>query len=431
MTDGSGQTAPTRRLPRAVRVGGTVGGAVVLSAALLASLALTALGRDTAEAATVLTVGRLVDVTLSDGTPVELADGDEVPRGATVTTKAGGAAQLTTRGREVLLGASTAVTVVDGARQELRRGLVLVDATDAPGVEVGTTAAAVRVAGDALTRLERGQAAVRVAVFRGDTDVRSAGRAGTRTVEELFQVQVPYGGLTGSTTPLVLTGDAWEQRYALDLVQDDRGLRALSAGLDASADDADAVLTTVPAGLRVVAATADPGAARGETLVSYLLATAAERGGERVDDRYATVRGYRRAGGSWGVVAALVDAGADGASSALDALLAPEGTLVAGPDGDPVDPVDVLLPPDTSAPSATPRPTQPTTRPGDPSTPPTTPPTTTPPTADPDPVADLVDTVLSIIPTPSATPLVPAVVGGVTGTVGGVVGGLSNGLTGR
>ncbi|MDP3714275.1 MAG: hypothetical protein Q8R60_17510 [Mycobacteriales bacterium] len=421
MTDGSGQTAPNRRLPRAV----AVGGAVVLSAGLLASLALTALGRDTADAATVLTVGRLVDVTLADGTPLELADGDEVPRGATVATKAGGAAQLTTRGREVLLGASTAVTVVDGARQELRRGLVLVDATDAPGVEVGTTAAAVRVAADALTRLERGQAAVRVAVFRGDTDVRSAGRAGTRTVEELFQVQVPYGGLTGSTTPLVLTGDAWEQRYALDLVQDDRGLRALSAGLDASADDADAVLTTVPAGLRVTAVTADPGAARGETLVSYLLATAAARGGARVDDRYATVRGYRRAGGSWGVVAALVEGGADGASSALDALLDPEGTLVAGPDGNSVDPVDVLLPPDASDPSvsATPRPTRPT----DPTT---DPPTTDPPTTDPDPVADLVDlvdTLLSIVPSPSATPLVPAVVGGVTGTVGAV----GDTLTGR
>lgn len=425
MTDGSGQTAPTRRLPRAV----AVGGAVVLSAGLLASLALTALDRDTADAATVLTSARQVDVTLSDGTPVELADGDEVPRGATVTTKAGGAAQLTTRGREVLLGASTAVTVVDGARQELRRGLVLVDATDAPGVEVGTTAAAVRVAGDALTRLERGQAAVRVAVFRGDTDVRSAGRAGTRTVEELFQVQVPYGGLTGSTTPLVLTGDAWEQRYALDLVQDDRGLRALSAGLDASATDAEAVLTTVPAGLRVAAVSADPGASRGETLVSYLLATAAERGGERVDDRYSTVRGYRRAGGSWGVVAALVDAGADGASSALDALLAPDGTLVAGPEGDPVDPVDVLLPPEAPAPtgSVAPRQTRPTSRPSDPSSPPTT----SPPTGEPDPVADLVDTVLSLVPTPTPTPLLPAVVGGVTGTVGGVVGGLGDGLTGR
>lgn len=416
MTDGSGQTAFADRLPRTV----AVGGAVVLSAALLASLGLAALGRDTAEAATHLTDQRLVDVTLPDGTPVEVADGGEVPRGATVTTRAGGAAELTTRGRVVLLGASSAVTVVDGAHQELERGLVLVDATDGPGLEVDTTAADVAVAGDSLTRLERGQAAVRVAVFRGDTDVRSAGRAGSRTVDELFQVQVPYGGLTGSTTPLVLTGDVWEQRYALDLVQDDRGLRALSSGLDASAEDSGAVLTAVPAGLRAAATTADPGAGRGETLVSYLLATSAGRGGDSVGDRYDTVRGYRRAGGSWGVVAALVATGADGASRALAALLDPDGSVVAGPAPGGDDPVGAVLPTRAPGPGATRRPTAPASRPptGGP------PPTTTSPTRDPDPVGDLVDTVLELVPSPvPPLPLggaVGSVVGGVTGAVDGV-----------
>lgn len=418
MTDASGQTAFADRLPRTV----AVGGAVVLSAALLASLALTALRRDTAEAATVLTSARLVDVALADGTPVELADGDEVPRGATVTTRAGGAAELTTRGRMVLLGASTAVTVLDGARQELDRGLVLVDATDGPGLEVDTTAADVEVAGDALTRLERGQAAVRVAVFRGDTDVRSAGRAGSRTVDELFQVQVPYGGLTGSTTPLVLTGDAWEQRYALDLVQDDRALRALSSGLDANAEDAGAVLTAVPAGLRAASTAADPGAARGETLVSYLVATTAARGGDTVDERYDTVRGYRRAGGSWGVVAALVETGADGASSALAALLDPDATIVAGPETSGLDPLDVVLPSQAPRPGATSRPSTST------APPPGGPPTTTPPTSDPDPVEELVDTVLGLVPTPTPTlpaPVLGQVVGGVVGTVDGITGTLT------
>lgn len=396
MTDETGQTGPAPAMPRRVAIGAAVTAAV----GLLASVGFTAFGPDAADAPTVLVSSRVTDVVLADGSTQLLDDGEQVPRGATVRTGQGGTAMLRTRGRDVLLGASTSVTVVDGARQVLARGLVLVDATDAPGVTIDGQAADVAVADGGLTRLERGPAALRVAVFDGRAKVRSSGRSGRRSVDRLFQVKVPYGGLAGTTTPLVLTNDDWEQRYALDLVQDDRDLRALATGLDGAGDQGALVLQTVPASVRT---DAGGGAPRSESLIPYLLATNATEGGRTVEQRYDTARGYRQDGGSWGVVAALVDAGADDAGRALDAMLGPD--LVALPDGSgQPDPSGVVGP---GAAATTPPAPDETSRPGSPPTrrPSSSPSPTPSPTSEPDAVDELIDTVVDLLPTPLPVPL--------------------------
>ena len=416
MTDAAGQSGrlPERRL--AVVCG------VAAAAVLLASLAVTVLRPSTAESATVLASATRASLVLPDGSSAPAEAGTEVPRGARVVTSSLGAAVLRTRARDVLLGASSEVTVLDGARQRLDRGQVLVDASDGPGLSLDASAAEVAVDDGALTRVERGRAALRVGVFDGATSVRSTGRAGRREVPELFQVQVPYGGLSGTTTPLVLTGDAWEQRYALRLVQDDGALRALVTGLEASRDDAAAVLTAAPAAVRSPAA--GSAAPASERLVSYLLATSASRVEGSVEVRYAQVRDYRDDGGSWGVVAALVGSGADDAGRALDAVLSPE--LQAAPEpGTTFDPDLVLGGPSPTAPTA--RPTSAGPRPttsGGPR------PTATPtPTTGPDPVTELVDTVVGLLPTPPApAPVLPAP--SAPAPSPGLLGGLVEGLLG-
>jgi hypothetical protein len=418
MTDAGGQTG--RRSVALVAAGAAT--------ALLASLLVAALRPGTAEAATTLAEATRAVVVLPDGATRSAEVGAEVPRGATVRTDGAGAAVLRTRDRDVLLGASTAVTVLDGARQRLDRGLVMVDALDAPGLRLEAGAADVTVPGDGLTRVERGPAALRVAVLDGDAGVRSTGRAGSREVPRLFQTQVPYGGLPGDTTPLVLTpGDAWEERYALDLVSDDRALRALATGLETSTADREAVLEVVPAS--VVEGQDGTGAPAGERLLSYLLAASARSGGDDPAARYATVRGYRAEGGSWGVVAALVDSGAEGVSAALDDALGTEAVALPGSPAT-FDPSLVLGGSPSPSTGATRGPSPRPTRPGSSATPSPS----APPTQDPDLVDELVDTVLSILPSPAA-PAVPGrspqpsrspgLLGGVTGPLGEVTGGLT------
>src|SRR5687768_428346 len=113
--------------------------AVAALAGLLAVVLLSAVGvaafrtTSVAGADTVLVEGADATVTLADGTTRDGRLGERVPRGATV--RAGTTAVvLETRERRVHLGQATAVTVVDGARQELREGYAMVDASRGPGV---------------------------------------------------------------------------------------------------------------------------------------------------------------------------------------------------------------------------------------------------------------------------------------------------------
>jgi len=275
-------------------------------------------GTDPAAAATVLHGVRAARV-VAAGRAVPARDGMVVPRGASVQTGPAGAARLVTQGRSVYVGAGTLLSVLDGVRERLDRGQLMIDSRRGPRLLVGTDAGDVRTPAGALTRVERA-AALRVGVFNGAAEVTPVGRsrAGVRVAVH-YQVQVPYGGLPQPTTALALRDDAWEQQLAADLVEADRYLNALGDTLDGS--DGAAVLTASPAVYR----TGPPptGPVRGEQALAVALAQTARRGGPSVQARLAAVSAARGSNGSWGVVAAIVDAPATGVGALLDRLRRP------------------------------------------------------------------------------------------------------------
>jgi len=161
-------------------------------------------------------------------------------------------------------------------------------------------------------------------------------RAGVR-VAELYQVQVPYGGLPQPTTALALRDDAWEQQLAADLVEADRYLNDLAGTLDGP--DGAAVLAASPVVYRVsqlvtgAVTGAVTGSARVEQALGVALAQAAHRGGRDVQARLAAVQAARGSTGSWGVVAAIVDAPATDVGALLDRLRRPAPAAAPAPGG--------------------------------------------------------------------------------------------------
>jgi hypothetical protein len=335
-------------------------------------------------------------------------DGMTVPNGATVRTDPGGSAALVAAGRTVLLGSDTAVTVVDGEREQLRQGLVMVDARRSPGLSLAAGAATVQTPRGGLARVERG-VLLRAASFGEKLTVRATGRKASAAVRRLYQVQVPDGGVPGRVTAMALTRDAWERRYVLDLVTADADLTGLAEGLDRNPGTSSAVLQVSSAGFAT-----GSGQPASETALALVVAKA---GGADPQD----VRDWRADGGSWGVVAALAGADVADVSAALDRILNPGG-----------GPVVALGPP---GPRATPPGSGPGGGPssggspspgGQPSGGPTRRPSPSPSS---DPVQDVVTTVTGLLPTPSPTPvtvpvgpspspLISVHVGGVGVTVG-------------
>lgn len=382
---------------RSVSAGPSSWGAALAAGSLLAVLGLTACGADAAKASTVLRTARAATVVLADGSTRPATVGMDVPKGATVRTDPGGSATLVTARRTVLLGQSTAVTVIDGARERLRSGLVMIDARRSPGLTLEAGAATVTTPRGGLSRVERG-ALLRAASFGRTLTVRATGRRASAKVDRLYQVQVPDGGLPGAVTALALTRDTWERRYALDLVTADADLGALAAGLDRNPASSSAVLSAVPAsyGGAVTVAAGEP---RSESALAFVI-SAADRSGSARD--YRRVRALRAEGGSWGVVAAIVGADVAAVAAALDATLNPtEGpaAILAGGAPTAVAPGPLLGgPPARPAPAATSGPSRPTRAPSSSPSPRPT------PSSSPDPVNDVVTTVTGLLPSPSPSP---------------------------
>lgn len=330
MVDMPGMRARTGRgFPAAV----AVCSALVLAAGLVTVVVQ---GGDPAAASTVLHGARVAHVVV-DGRPVPAREGMVVPRGASVQTGPAGTARLVTNGRSVYLGPDATLTVLDGVRERLGRGQVMVDSRSGPRLLLGTDAGDVLTPPAALTRVER-SAALRVGVFDGSAEVTPVGRsrAGVR-VAELYQVQVPYGGLPQPTTALALRDDAWEQQLAADLVEADRYLNDLAGTLDGP--DGAAVLAASPVVYRVsqlvtgAVTGAVTGSARVEQALGVALAQAAHRGGRDVQARLAAVQAARGSTGSWGVVAAIVDAPATDVGALLDRLRRPAPAAAPAPGG--------------------------------------------------------------------------------------------------
>jgi hypothetical protein len=385
-----GQTGRRRARPATTVAPGV---ASLAAASLLAALGLSACGPDAAHAATVLRAARAVTVQLAGGAERAGTDGMTIPHGATVRTAPGGSAALVAAGRTVLLGSATGVTVVDGAHEQLRQGLVMVDARRAPALALDAGAATVQTPRGGLARVERG-AVLRAASFARTLTVRATGRKAERPVRALHQVQVPDGGLPGNETALALTRDSWERRYALDLVTADIDISGLAESLDRNPASGSAVLAALPASYAIptAAAVAEP---RSQAALAFVVAKAVDGSAKT----FAAVRELRAEGGSWGVVAALVGADVTKVSAAIDALLNAVGgsAALAAPVGGPVAPGSLLGGgPTTAGPSGTPR-TRPAT---------TTRPTRRPsPSPSSDPVQQVVDTVSHLLPTPVPTPV--------------------------
>ena len=336
---------------------GSVG--VVALGALSAAVLLSAVGvaafRDvTAGVDTVLQRGTDAVLVMSDGRRRPAVQGEAVPGGATVEAGRSGAV-LATADREVHLYPAASVTVLDGLRQVLTAGSVIVDASDAPGLDLDTAAAAVSTRDGALVRVDGGPL-TRIGVLStpggsgAGADVRATGRRAATEVSEYYQVQVATGALPGATTPLLLTGDDYELALARDLVLADRTLNQIRRTLVGTAVEGRAVLTAlrsaVPDGAGSPSSVPDT-----ERALAFLVASSTSGGSQ--SDRFARVSELRSAGGSWGVVAAIVGATVDAVGAQLARLLAPAAELLAVEQ----QPVDVaqalgLVPPPPPAPVA-------------------------------------------------------------------------------
>lgn len=386
------------RLPRASR--GLTASASLVAAGLLAAVGLSACGTDVAKADTVLGDPRAVTMKLADGSTSTPRSGTKVPKGATVLTATGGSATLSTAGRVVILGSDTAVTVIDGRREQLRRGLVMVDARRAGDLQLDAGAATVSTPKGALTRVERG-VLLRVASFRQDAVVRATGRKAAVTVTSLHQVQVPAGGLPGRVTALGLTLDNWERRYARDLVTDDIDLSSLAVGLDRDPTSGGAVATALPASY-AAASPAPAGLPASEQSLGYLIAQAADKPSPAT---FAEVRRLRDEGGSWGVVAALVGSDVAAVSAALDDVVTPVEIRLALDAAQ--SPADVGGVPGVTSSDPTPAPGstngpgggQPTRSPS-----PSASPSPSPSGPVPDQVDEVVDAIVSALPVPVPVP---------------------------
>ena len=370
-----------------------------VSVLVVAVVVLVARTGDPASADSYLTGVRDAVVVLPNGTTRPATEGMRVPAGALLRTGAVGAATLRTAGRDVFVGGLSTLQVLDGVRQDLQRGEVMVDSRNGPRLALTTPAGVVAVAEGALARVEEG-VVLRLGVFEGTARLTAAGRQATTTVTALHQSKAAYGGLGQSPTALALTDDAWERQLAAGLVSADLDLKALARGLAGA--EGEMVLQSASARLQAVPpASVDVG--------EQALAMAVAQASTALDPVTAlrTVQSDRADGGSWGVVAALVSSRVSAVSALLDGVLAPPGSAPTPVQAGGTPDLSQLFGP-PSGPTGSPSPT-----PGRPSpTPsPTRRPTPPPPTSS--PVDQLVTTVTGLL-SPSPTP--PSVTGTPTPT---------------
>lgn len=289
-------------------------GVALLAAAVTAALPLLT-GCSTSVASAPTTLRGVLDASVvhADGSSRPAADGLTLRAGDVVRTGSTGRAELVTQNRVVYVGSQAAVQVVDGAHQVLRVGAVVADAQHGPGLDLQVASLDVNTPRGSAVRAERSVTS-RIASLAGPTDVRSsAGRQ--LTIDALHQAIVGGDALPDAATPLRLTDDDGEAHAVPALVRDDETLNGLARGID----------STGPSTARVVAAswtgpalTAPRGVGRSERLLPAVIAATGSSAGAR--DRYTRAVDYRKAGGSWGVIAHLLGVGAQNVVSTLAAF---------------------------------------------------------------------------------------------------------------
>jgi hypothetical protein len=399
----------------------------------LVAAGLAGCGGSNANAATVVRVPAGALLVPVRGTATAAAAGEVVPPGATVLAGPGGGTVLATAGRTAILGPRAHLVVRTTGAETLISGDVVVQRGDGPALVLTAGAAAVRDLGGAV-RVDR-EVAVRVAAYDGRAAVSTD--AGSVTVAALHQVLVPGAALPAAAAPLSLSDDALDRSADPSLVAADQTLDTLAAGLNAEAGSqplvASALAVAVPAGYTQVPVAASAA----ERILPLAIARAAlparaGTGAVRAADARA-VR-LRQAGGSWGVVAALLRAPLASVATALaaveDAAVSGSGRVTsgllvrtrvaaaagpapgAGASGVPptvaaagpaAGPAVAPSPGPSAAPSATPRPRPSATASPSPTSPGSV-------------VAQLLDTVGKLLPTPGTAPT-----GSATGGLGGLL----------
>ena len=283
---------------------------------LVTAVGLTGCGESVASATTTLSgllPGRTVTVVHADGSEISGVDGLRLRRGDVVRTGEGARAVLDTRSRHVYEGPDAAVQIVDGAAQTLRQGDVVVDAVHGPGLKLSVAALTVDTSAGSAVRAERA-VTLRVGTLVGSAEVISDTGRQLR-LDALRQVVVGGDALPGSPSPLRLTDDYGEAHAAPDLVADDEALVSLASGIDATGAGTVKIVTTnwsgplehPPAGLD-----------RSEQLLPVVIAAAGHP--RDAATRYQDAIDWRQQGGSWGVVAHLLDTNSDAVLAALDRL---------------------------------------------------------------------------------------------------------------
>lgn len=280
---------------------------------------------------TVLREPRGVTVTTSTGAPRTAADGLRLRTGDLVAVSAAGAATLATGGRQVLLGAGGAVRVVDAQTMDLRRGDVLVDRRRGPSMRLRLDELEVSDVGTGVVRVDR-DFSTRVAAYSGGATV-TTGTGRQLRVTALHEVAAS-AALLGAEAPLRLTGDAWDRRADAGLVRDDAAITAQATAVDGAFSAGQLGGPAVVQAARFATGTATsmcglPVAAGASRQVLSLAIARADHPETAVAARCRSAAALHDAGGSWGVVARLLDASTTAVLSAVDALL----TLPAAPEG--------------------------------------------------------------------------------------------------
>ena len=303
-----GQTARSGHAPA-----GIAARVMLIGAVGAASTVLVGCGGSLASTPTTLQDAYAVQVVHADGSVVTGVSGLRLHGGDVVRTAPGGRAELRTRSRTVYVESDAAVAIVNGARQDLRHGAVVVDADSGPGLALQVGDLAVSAPHGTAVRAERALT-VRIGTLVGSAHLTtSTGRA--MSVPALAQVMVAGVALPDSATPLHLTDDNGEAHAAPSLVRDDLALDSLAAGIDATGSS---TASTVAAAWQGGVDAAPAGIARSESVLPIVIAAAGHA--KDAQARYQQAVSLRSGGGSWGVVAHRLGTDSAAVLVALDAF---------------------------------------------------------------------------------------------------------------
>ncbi|HVT63889.1 MAG TPA: hypothetical protein VHD81_01905 [Mycobacteriales bacterium] len=323
-----------------------------------------------ANAETVLGVVKDAKIISPSGSTRLAAAGDRLFRGDVIMTSPHGSAQVITRQRTTFLGGSGALVVVNGVRQQLRTGTVVVDALDGPALDLDLTGTLVKIPLGSAIEASRGPS-TRVGALAGPAALTSS--IGRRlALPALEQVVLSGDAVPGATTPLHLSDSAEEARVVPRLIADDIALKTLARGIDTTGRSTARI---VEASWTGVSQPVPNRVNRSERVLPVLIADSTHGG--TAQQRYNNAVAWRAQGGSWGVVLHLLAGRAAQVESTLAALqksgaapgrigtVAPPTVVAAGPPGPtafhtpPVNPGGTKYPgsgsnPPTSTPTTSP-----------------------------------------------------------------------------